>query len=164
MPKLLNAVEIPNRRVSILSALPEGYATDLAAVARSGRIPASELLGRFIDWGWDRFAREEMIAGLATYRAFCTLEGLVTCAGRTDSRSLPVWLRHYQTRLKLAERKRAVLSVIRLETWGKIADAISRLESEFYAVELSEVLGLYFAWGWFDFVRTLAEGAGGSSG
>lgn len=150
MPKLLRAVELPNRRVSLLLSLPQGYRADLQAVAHRTKTPVSELLQSFIDWGWEDFA-EELLGAMAAYRYY--LEPWRW--GEQPAAEVPGWLRDLLARRRQGEQGVVFLPHVTLRHWAMIAPALERLEAEFYDASLSDAMTLFFAARWGNFADRL---------
>jgi hypothetical protein len=149
LPKLLRAVELPNRKVSLLLSLPQGYRADLQAAAHRTKTPVSELLQSFIEWGWEDFAREKLLGAMAAYRYFAQPWHF----GQQPGGEVPDWLRDLLARRRQGEQGVVLIPHVTLRHWVMIAPALERLEAEFYDASLSDAITVFFACCWRDFER-----------
>jgi hypothetical protein len=153
LPKLLRAVELPNRKISLLLSLPRGLRADLQAAAHRTKTPVSDLLQSFLDWGWEHFAREELLGAMAVYRYFVQPWHL----GQQPNGEVPDWLRALLARRREGEQGVVFIPHVTLRHWAMIAPALERLEAEFYDASLSDAMTLFFACSWTEFERSIEK-------
>jgi hypothetical protein len=114
----------------------------------------SDVLQSFLDWGWEEFARDHLIAAMATYRYY---RDFFSSWGAVPGSDVPGWLRDLLVRRRQGEQGVVFVPYVALRHWAMIAPALERLEAEFYDASLSDAMTLFFACSWADFERSISE-------
>lgn len=142
MARLMPPVLIGNREVAVHFSLPESLLARLSQTAHRLQIPRSNLFQRFLSERWSEFTSGHLMEAMALYKQ---------CGGwfrQPAPEDAPAWLGGLVSRQQSGERQVVAVLTVGADWWRTQAEALRRVELEVYTCSLSDVMTLFFAWGW----------------
>jgi len=152
--RLMPPVPVGEKRVLLFFSLPKEYRDQLSQVSLILKTPRSQLLEDFLETYWESFAREALPQAVASRQR----QGQ-----ETPPPEPPVskGVRDHRPCRSSGCIRVSVVLLVSQRWWKVLAKTICSLEKVLYVSSLSEVMTLFFDYGWASFEHRCRQGLGG---